>query len=101
MNALAGVGPAKVESPDKGPLLKKSALILKCLPKWPSVKSDLHGASENGLTAAAKAPAHGEWYEGAALDWARKKGKLSEANQMDALGASLHLLPGRIHRIEP
>ena len=100
-SVLAGDSPSKAESSDKGPVLKKVALVRKWLSKWPTIKSDLHSASENDLTAEAKAPVHGEWYEGAALDWARKKGKLSEANQMDALTASLHLLPGRIHRIEP
>ena len=99
-SVLVGVSTSKVESPDKGPTLKKAALVRKCLPKWPTIRSDLHSASENGLSAAAKAPAHGEWFEGPALDWARKKGKLSENNQTAPVANSAFNISGQVHRIE-
>jgi hypothetical protein len=61
--------------------MKKSALIKKHAAKWGSIEGDLHSASENGLSNAAKAPGRGNWFEAAALNWARQRGKLTEDKQ--------------------
>jgi len=62
-------------------ILKKAALIKKYLHQWPTINRDLQDASENGLSAAAKAPTHGDWFEFKALGWAEKKGKLLSSEQ--------------------
>ena len=71
-------------------ILKKVALIKKHLHRWPTINRDFQDASENGLSAAAKAPTHGDWFEAKALGWAEKKGKLlSNEQQGNALTGNL------------
>lgn len=66
---------------DMGWVMKKAALIAKHACQWNTITADFHSASENGLSKAAKAPRHGEWFEPAALNWARQRGKLTEATE--------------------
>ena len=78
-------------------ICKKAALIKKNLYRWPTINRDFQDASENGLGAAAKAPMHGEWFESKALDWAKKKGKLSSSEQQsNALTGNFW--PSTVHR---
>jgi hypothetical protein len=62
-------------------ILKKAALLKKHLHRWPTINRDFQDASENGLSVAAKAPTHGDWFESKALGWAEKKGKLLSSEQ--------------------
>lgn len=59
----------------EGHVLKRSALVKKYVATWPDIDSDLNHASENGLSAAAKATKHGDWFESAVLAWGDQKGK--------------------------
>lgn len=61
-------------------VLKKVALVKKYIGQWPTIGADLSSAGENGLAKAAKAGQR-NWIEGAALDWARGKGKLNQPQQ--------------------
>jgi hypothetical protein len=63
---------------------------------WPSVDSDLRRADRNGLAAAAKGSSRGMWREKNALEWARRKGKLKEAQPHSGLAD----FPRRIVRFE-
>jgi hypothetical protein len=54
--------------------VKKAAMIRLHIANWPDIKTDMKGASTNGLSAA-KAGERG-WHEANALDWARAKGRL-------------------------
>jgi hypothetical protein len=80
--------------------MTKAALVKAHKHEWPTIESDLAHASENGL-AAAKAGTR-DWYEAAAMDWARAKGKLNDAAKpMDALTQATHnmaRLQARQHR---
>lgn len=64
---------------NRGARIKREALVLKHERAWPSIERDLKDASENGLSAAAKADSYGMWWETAALSWATAKGKLRES----------------------
>ena len=101
VSAAADAEPTKLQSVDKDMLFKRAALVAKHETGWPTIRSDLHSASENGLSVAAKAPAHGEWFEGASLAWAKKKGKLKASNQQVASANSVFDLARQVHRIEP
>jgi hypothetical protein len=92
MQAAATLGP---QAPQPAPvLMKKAALIAKHAGQWKTIEADLHSASENGLSEAARAPKRGYWSESDALEWARQRGKLKAEPQ----GASL---AGKVHRIKP
>ena len=80
-NAPDGVEPNKVGTRDKGWVMKKAALIKKHAYQWRTINRDFQDARENKLLSAAKASGHGAWFEAAALDWARQRGKLTEGNQ--------------------
>ena len=72
-------GIAKISAAvNRGWEMKKAALIKKHEHQWLTIRRDFQDASENGLSRAAKAPGHGDWFEAAALDWARQRGKLTE-----------------------
>lgn len=58
--------------------MPKSVLIDTHEHHWPTIRDDLKNASSNGLEAA-KAGLRG-WYETRALEWARAKGKLNDAD---------------------
>lgn len=78
----ASGGPAKpTATVDRGWVMKKAALIEKHVQQWSTINRDFQDASENGLSKAAKATGHGDWFEAAALDWARQRGKLDEPLQ--------------------
>ena len=84
--AVCTSGGMETETPAPAPriqgwVMKKAALIKKHENKWKTIKGDFHSASENGLSKAAKSLGHGNWFEGAALDWARQQGKLKEEMQ--------------------
>jgi hypothetical protein len=96
----AGPDPAsqvREETANPDALLKKAALVKKYSRVWTTVESDLAHGSENGLVQAAKAPAHGMWREQAALDWARRNGKLAEAQVGPA--TLMSGLSGKVHRL--
>jgi hypothetical protein len=82
----APVVAALVESDKQAPvnrgwITKKAALIAKHSAQWPTANRDFQDAIENGLSKAAKAPGHGEWYEADALNWANQRGKLIDVSQ--------------------
>jgi len=80
--------------------MTKAALVKAHKHEWPTIEGDLAHASENGL-AAAKAGTR-DWYEAAAMDWARAKGKLTDtAKPKDALTQATHnmaSLQAHVHR---
>lgn len=84
---------------DRGWVMKKSALIDKHAHQWDTIKGDFHSASENGLSKAAKAPGHGEWFEAEALDWAEQRGKLKKEKQQGPAN-SIFNLAGTKHTLE-
>jgi hypothetical protein len=61
--------------------MKRAALIKKHAYHWPTIERDFQDASENGLSKAAKATGHGDWFEADALNWARQRGKLDDATE--------------------
>ena len=76
----ASDGPAKpTATVDRGWVMKRAALIKKHERQWLTIYRDLQDASDNDLSKAAKAPGYGDWFEADALNWARQRGKLSEA----------------------
>jgi hypothetical protein len=74
-SALGNAEPVKAERMVAGWMMKRSALIKKHICRWPTIERDLRDASENGLSKAAKAPGHGEWFETLALNWAKQRAK--------------------------
>jgi hypothetical protein len=94
----ASDGAAITNAVDRGWVLKKAALINKLVPQWDTIERDFQDASENGLSKAAKAPGHGNWFETDALNWARQRGKLSEATEQQAQSPAT-LFGGLTHRI--
>lgn len=97
---LASDGPAKTATVDRGWVMKKAALIGKHANQWPTINRDFQDASENGLSKAAKAPGHGGWFEADALNWARQRGKLTEATEQTT-GSHATPFTGLTHRIKP
>lgn len=83
----------------EGYVLKKAALIKKYSDEWPSIDADFNHASENGLTAAAKATGHGDWYESAVLAWADQRGKRT-ATEAKTAPNSVFNLPGTRHTLK-
>ena len=81
MSASGGVERDKAGPVEKEWVMKKAALIAKHAGQWPSIERDFQDATDNKLKSAANAPGHGEWFEAAALDWARQRGKLREGKQ--------------------
>jgi hypothetical protein len=93
--------PGKAPLENRGGVMKREALIAKHIKQWPTIDRDLRDASSNGLSKAAKAPNYAQWFEVAALDWARQRGKLSEAgaqatpvNSVFNQRAQIHLIKG-------
>lgn len=84
---------------ERGCILKKAALIKKHKGQWASINGDFQGASENGLSKAAKATEHGNWFEADALSWARQRGKLDDATEQPAPPSATHF-GGLTHRIK-
>jgi hypothetical protein len=66
----------KAQARDRGPKVKRNALIDQNRPQWPSVERDLRDGSSNGLSDDARADEWGWWYEGDAKAWAEKRGKI-------------------------
>lgn len=89
-------GPALVH---RGFIYKKCVLLGKLRPIWDSIDGDFQHAKENGLSTAAKATKHGEWYEESAKRWALKNGKLKDSTQVGAIN-SVFDLPGKMHTIK-
>jgi hypothetical protein len=94
-----GALPIKAAPVAKVWVMKRAALVKKHVDRWPTIGRDLQDASENGLSKAAKALGHGEWYESAALDWARQRGKLEEEKQVGPAN-SVFALAGTQHKIK-
>lgn len=92
--------PKTTQYRDKGNVLKKSALIKKHRNQWSTINRDLQDASENGLSRDAKAPEHGNWFEGEALAWARQKGKLTESTEQST-PTEATWCSGLMHKIQP
>ena len=78
--------------------IKKAALIANYEGSWQSILSDFAHANKNGLSAAAKATAHGMWNEEAAVQWAKQNGKLRASLPSQSL--SLDQLPRQNHRMK-
>ena len=82
--------------------MRLDALIEAHRHEWPSIKTDIKAASDNGLSAA-KAGARG-WWEELTMEWARANGKLkSAAKPGDSLAQAMHnmgSLPSRKNRLE-
>ena len=84
---------------DRGWVMKKAALIKKHEPEWRTINRDFQDASDNGLSIAAKAPGHGEWFEADALNWARQRAKLNETTGQQAPSRATPF-SGLTHRIK-
>jgi hypothetical protein len=84
-----------------GPRLQvnKAALIAQHKHEWPTIEGDIRGASENGLSKVAKAGAR-DWYEDAAIQWARSKNKLIQPTSAATLNSAMSNLPSRKHRLK-
>lgn len=80
-SASRGMEPDKAGPVDKRWVMKKAALIDKHAAQWATIRRDFQDASENGLSKAAKAHGHGEWFEAAALNWADQRGKLEKEKE--------------------
>lgn len=66
----------QLKEADRDRKLKRKALVAEYLRQWPTIDRDLKDAATNGLRKAAGVGEHGYYWEGAALDWARSRGKL-------------------------
>jgi hypothetical protein len=88
MSEDASGAPAEHKWVKRGSIYKKNVLIKRLVSQWPSIENDFQHADTNGLRLAAKATKHGEYFEDAALDWARKKGKLKESVEEQAIPAN-------------
>ena len=84
----------------EGYVLKKAAAIKKYSATWPTIVSDLNHANENGLTKAAKAPIHGEWYETGLRAWADSRGKRTVSKPEIEVVSSVFNLPGTKHTLK-
>lgn len=84
-----------------GPRLSmtRAALIAQHKHVWQSIETDIKGASENGLSRAAKAGAR-DWNEEAAMQWARSKNKLIQPTSAASLNNVMSKLPIRKHRLK-
>ncbi len=83
---------------DRSWVMKREAMFKKHERKWTSIRRDFQDANENGLSRAAKAPEHGNWFENDALDWARQRGKLNEETGQPAPSPATPF-SGLTHRI--
>lgn len=83
----------------RGQKMTRRALIAYHEQEWPNIATDIKGASENGLSDAAKAGKNG-WYESDALAWARSKNKLKVTTSVGTLSAVMNSLPVKTHRLE-
>ena len=88
------VPPAEDPKNDRGARVKRKALIERNRHRWPSIEGDLHDASDNGLSAAAKADKHGFWWEGDALKWAEARDKLQAQTAAVTLASVVHQMVG-------
>ena len=82
-----------------GYILKKAAMVKKYSDTWETIEADFNHASENGLTEAAKATGHGDWFELAALQWADQRAKRTEPIEQSAPN-SIFNVPGKKHTIK-
>ncbi|MGB4061123.1 MAG: hypothetical protein WBK26_13020 [Burkholderiaceae bacterium] len=89
---------AAASATEKTTVLKRSALIHKHRPRWPTVEDDLGEASRNGLKSAASV-AHGMWRESKALAWAESRGKLKDGGNVTGM-PSAWAGAVRVHTIE-
>lgn len=86
-------------SRNRGFVMKKKALIKKHEGDWPTINRDFQDASTNGLSTVAKATKYGDWFVEDALNWARQRGKLSEAIEQPTTIKGT-LFPTSAHRIK-
>jgi len=89
------------KSAPTGPRLSinRAALIAQHKHEWPTIEVDIRGASENGLSKAAKVGVR-DWYEDDAIKWARSKNKLIQPASTATSSSSMSSLPSRKHRME-
>jgi hypothetical protein len=81
---------------DEPVLVKRKALTNRA-DLWPTVESDLRNSATNGLGEAAKADEYGMWKESEALEWARRRGKLTKEGrplEADSFKRMVHKLSG-------
>ncbi len=66
----------KLDTEDNGEptVYKKSALIRRLKPSWPTIERCIRDGSANGLKKAAHAGKHGHYVESAAIKWAKANG---------------------------
>ena len=81
----------------EGWICKKAALVKANATTWPTIEADFNHASENGLSSAAKAPGHGNWFETAALAWAKQRWKITEPNGAAPIVNSVFAMAGTVH----
>lgn len=89
--AVVADGPLKA---DRGPRVKRKALIERNRRRWPTIERDLQDASSNGLSAEAKANGTGFWWEGDALRWAEVRDKLEAPPAALGLVSVVHRMVG-------
>lgn len=85
---------------NRGPVLKRAAMVKKLEGVWHSISSDLQHSDKNGLAKAAKAAEHGNWYEDDALRWARQRGKVNEQQANKIPANSMFNLTGVKHLVD-
>ena len=98
-SASGGVEPDKAGPVNKRWVMKRAAFIKKHTTQWPTINRDFQDSSENGLSKAAKAPGHGEWFEAAALNWAEQRGKLEKEKEQSPINVTT-VWTGRKHTIK-
>ena len=76
--------------------INKAALVAQHKHEWPTIEGDLKGASENGLSKAAKAGTR-DWNEDAAMKWARSRNRLIQPASTTTSTSVMSNLPGKIH----
>lgn len=77
---------------DRGPMVKRGALIDRYRVRWPTIERDLRDAASNGLSGEARADKVGYWYEEDAKAWAERKGKLRPQTTLPT--STLHRMKG-------
>jgi hypothetical protein len=99
VSASRGLEGGKDRLVDKAGIMKKAALIAKHAHQWPTIIRDFQDAIENGLSQAAKAPGHGDWFEASALNWADQRGKLKKKKEEGPANLT-NVWPGKKHIIK-
>lgn len=99
---LQSLPPVSKARTEPGAIMSRTGLIAAHKHHWTNIDADLKGASTNGLAIAAKAGKR-NWFENAALAWARSKGRLTDDDKpvarIDAAMHAMSHLPSRKHHL--